>query len=210
MKEKAMPIYLVRWPDLSASLVRAEAEDHLVEILDQVANPEGCEWSVYEGPLFIDLRLPAEYSIRDERPGEPISPDQIVVGDLGPMAKESVLETIELSLAGGDDGFDTGDAVLRKAFPSVHAAIERLHASEEGAEWEGILPEADLREALHAEIARLLRASWRRAQLEKKTDPISGIAREMDMPVDLARRCAEAGLEKAEPGRNEGEPEEDE
>jgi hypothetical protein len=30
------------------------------------------------------------------------------------------------------------------------------------------------------------------------------------MPVDLARRCAEAGLEKGGPGRNEGEPEEDE
>ena len=35
-----MPIYLVRWPDLSAALVKASSEDDLVEILDEVANPE--------------------------------------------------------------------------------------------------------------------------------------------------------------------------
>jgi hypothetical protein len=49
-----MPIYLVRWPDLSASLVRAQHEDDLIDTLDQVANPDGCEWAVYKGPLFID------------------------------------------------------------------------------------------------------------------------------------------------------------
>jgi hypothetical protein len=36
-----MPIYLVRWPDLSAALVKASLEDELVEILDELANPEG-------------------------------------------------------------------------------------------------------------------------------------------------------------------------
>ena len=204
-----MPIYLVRWPDLSASLVRADDEDHLLDILDQVANPEGCEWSVYEGPLFIDLRLAAEWSIRDERPGEPVSPDQIVVGDLGPMAKKPAVETFELSLAEGDDGHDTAVAILHKAFPTVHAAIERFHASDETAEPDDVLPEADLREALHAELARLLRASWRRAQLEKKTDPISRLAWEMDLPVGLARRYAEAVLEEREPGHDEDEPQAD-
>ena len=41
-----MPLYLVRWPDLSASLVSAENDEHLLDILDQVDNPEGCEWSI--------------------------------------------------------------------------------------------------------------------------------------------------------------------
>jgi len=62
-----MPIYLVRWPDLAASLVRAQDDDELIDILDQVANPEGCEWSVYDGPLFIDFQLPVEWSIREKR-----------------------------------------------------------------------------------------------------------------------------------------------
>jgi len=35
-----MPIYLVRWPDLSASFVQAEGEAHLLDILDQVGNPD--------------------------------------------------------------------------------------------------------------------------------------------------------------------------
>jgi hypothetical protein len=65
-----MPIYLVRWPDLSASLVRAPSEEHLLDILDQTANPEGCEWEEYDGPLAIDFRLPAEWHIRDERAGD--------------------------------------------------------------------------------------------------------------------------------------------
>ena len=53
-----MPIYIVRWPDLSASLVQAEGEEHLLDILDQVGNADDCEWSIYDGPLFIDFRLP--------------------------------------------------------------------------------------------------------------------------------------------------------
>ena len=37
-----MPIYLVRWPDLSAALVKAGSEEELLDTLDQVANPKGC------------------------------------------------------------------------------------------------------------------------------------------------------------------------
>ena len=61
-----MSLYVVRWPDLSASLVRAEGEEHLLDILDQVANPDDCEWSIYEGPLFIDFRLPVKWRICEE------------------------------------------------------------------------------------------------------------------------------------------------
>ena len=54
-----MPIYLVRWPDLSAALVKASSEDELVEILEEVANPDGCTWSVYLGPLFLEFGVVA-------------------------------------------------------------------------------------------------------------------------------------------------------
>ena len=46
-----MPVYLVRWPDLSAALVKAGSEDELIGILDEVGNPDGCTWSIYRGPL---------------------------------------------------------------------------------------------------------------------------------------------------------------
>ena len=191
-----MPIYIVRWPDLTASLVRARDEDDLLDILDQVENPDGCEWSEYEGPLFIDFRLPAEWNIRDKRPGEPVAPDQVIIEDVGPMAREHVVDVLDVSLADGDDGQDTGEAILQKAFPILQAAVEKFRASDEAEERDFILPEADLREVLHAELVRMLKASWRQAQVERSTDPISKFAREMDMPVGLARRFAKAALEE--------------
>ena len=172
-----MPIYLVRWPDLSASLVRARDEDDLTDTLDQVANPDGCEWSIYEGPLFIDFRLPAAWRIEDERPGEPVAPEQVVVGDVGRLATEDVIDALELSLA-GEDGHDTAMAILRCAFPAVHAAIERLYDLDEDLASEGMVPEAEIREALRGELVRRLQWSWRQAQLLKKHDALSALARQ--------------------------------
>ncbi len=133
-----MPVYLVRWPDLSASLVRARHEADLIDTLDQVGNADGCEWSVYEGPLFIDFRLPAAWRVEEERPGEPVTPGQVVVGDVGRMATVSVVDAIELSLA-GDDGHETGMEILRTAFPVVSAAIDKLQDSDEGLASEGVV-----------------------------------------------------------------------
>jgi hypothetical protein len=204
-----MPIYLVRWPDLSASLVRASSEEELLDILDQVANPEGCEWSVYEGPLFIDFRLPVEWSVRDAGTRGPVAPEQVVIDDVSRMATEPVVETMEVSLADGDEGFDTGAEVIRLAFPEIHAAVENLYEGDEALEREGVLPEADLRKALHRELARLLRSSWRRAQLQKKGDPISSLAREMDLPVTLARKFAEIASKRKTGDEDEPDPSEE-
>src|SRR3989442_11196445 len=106
LKENVMPIYLVRWPDLSASLVQAQGEDELLDILDQVGNPDDCEWSIYNGPLFIDFRLPVEWSIQDDGRKAPAGTQQIVVGDVGRIADGNVVEAMQLSLAGGDDGYE--------------------------------------------------------------------------------------------------------
>ena len=184
-----MPIYLVRWPDLSAALVRADGEVGLLSILDQVANPEGCEWIEYDGPLALDVRLPAAWRVHPEgRPG-PVQPEEIVIGDLGPLAVQPVVEALEVSFA-GDDGWELADAILAWAFPAVHATVERLHATE-AVEPDAPLPPGELRAALHSELARMLTATWRRAQIAKSRDPMAQIARELDMPVQLARVYAE-------------------
>jgi hypothetical protein len=60
---------------------------------------------------------------------------------------------MELSLA-GDDGCATGMAILLTAFPRLHAAIEQLQESDDELAGEGVVPEATLREALHAELVR--------------------------------------------------------
>jgi hypothetical protein len=191
-----MPIYLVRWPTLTASLVRADDEDELLYLLDQAANPEGCTWSVYDGPLAIDFRLPVEWSVRDERPGEPIAPDQIVIEDLGPLAGDYVVSAMAVGVDRAAEGLRMLDKVLEEAFPNVHAAAECLF-SDEGIEEcpDGVLPEVSLRNALRADLAPLLGASWRRANLDRKTDRISTIARQLDMPIALVRGLAAEALD---------------
>lgn len=63
-----MPLYLVRWPLLSASLIQAENEDELIQHLDEVGDPSVCTWEQYDGPLWIDFELPCEIAVH--RPGQ--------------------------------------------------------------------------------------------------------------------------------------------
>jgi len=97
---------------------------------------------------------------------------------------------LELSLA-GEDGHDAGMEILRTAFPMVSAALEKLPDSDEELASEGVVPQAELRDALRGELVCRLQWPWRRAQLCKKTDALSALARQMGLPVPLARRYAE-------------------
>ena len=126
-----MLIYLVRWPDLSASLVQAESELRLLDILDQVGNADDCEWSVYEGPLFIDFRLPVEWSLEDDGRQTPVAREQVVIGNVGHMANGNIVETMQLCLADGDDGFETGAEVFRLAFPKLANTMATLPINSE-------------------------------------------------------------------------------
>jgi len=201
-----MPIYLVRWPDLSASFVQAEGEAHLLDILDQVGNPDDCEWSIYNGPLFIDLRLPVEWSVQGDRQRTPVAPEQVVLGDVGRLSSGNAVEAIELSFAGADDGYETGAEVLRLAFPKLYELIDRCSEAGSDLDGEAALPEAELREALHAELGRFLRGTWRRAKLEKKSDAISRLAREMDLSIELARTYEEIARRQQSGGRDADSP----
>ena len=58
-----MPFYIVRWPHLQASLIRAQDEDDLVYQLDESGDPRGCKWEVYDGPVWIDFELPVDVTI---------------------------------------------------------------------------------------------------------------------------------------------------
>jgi hypothetical protein len=196
-----MPLYVVRWPNLSASFVQAEGEEDLLNILDQVGNADDCEWSLYRGPLFIDFRLPVEWNIRNDRAGVPLKPQQVVIGDVSEIG--SIVEALQVSLAEGDDGYETGAELLRLAFPKLHAAIEKSYEAEEPEGIEGGLPEAKLRKALYAELERFIQASWRRAQLQNKSDTVSQLAVEMDLSVQLARKYEEIALGE---NREQGEP----
>jgi hypothetical protein len=139
--------------------------------------------------LFIDFRVPMQWSIEDPAAIQG-NPRRVVIGDIGELAGGNIIENMQLSLAEGDDGYETGAAVLRLAFPKLHAAMED-DAGDEPAGRDESVAEAGFRRALHAELDRVLNASLRRAQLEENTDAISRLARAMDLPVQLARQFHE-------------------
>jgi len=190
-----MPIYLVRWPGLSASLVRASDTDQLVLLLDEIGNADGCTWSVYDGPLFIDFSLPAEWSVEGAPSEGPVTLDQVVVGDIEPLVTAHVEDAMEVSFAEGDEGMESATEILRRAFPALHQAVERHLESDPNLDLHPSPPEGDLREALLEELRGLVQWSWRRAQQRRKTDRVSELAREIDMPEALARRFSELASE---------------
>ena len=88
-----MALYLVRWPDLSCTLVTARDEDHLGYLLDEVGNPEGCRWTEYDGPVFIDFHLPVRITIDwPEQAGRPLSPEAVQIEDLDRLAQREELQ----------------------------------------------------------------------------------------------------------------------
>ena len=104
-------------------------------------NSDDCEWSIYDGPLFIDFRLPVEWSVQGDGHRTPVAPEQIVLEDVGRLATGNAVEAIELSLASADDGYETGAEVLRQAFPKLHALIENCSQMAGEIDGEAALPE---------------------------------------------------------------------
>jgi len=64
-----MPLYFVRWGDLSISIVQARDRQQLDFILDEVGDPRGCKIRQYNGPLHIALKLDADYELEPTTPG---------------------------------------------------------------------------------------------------------------------------------------------
>lgn len=110
-----MKLYLVRWPDLSISLVHARDEDELVSTLDEVADPSGCKWKVYNGPLHLDFKLKIDFQDQSDYKKVPFRPS----------AKITALdETFEIRQYGFEDNdsdtiTDMWNAITKKAFPHL-------------------------------------------------------------------------------------------
>jgi hypothetical protein len=100
-----MTLYLVKWGDGTAALVHAEDEEHLFDILDELADPNAATWEEYEGPLWLEF----------DRPGVGL-PD----GDVDPWEASR----LAVSLADTDTGQEFNDTLLRKLHPEFHKARE--------------------------------------------------------------------------------------
>ena len=132
-----MPLYLVRWPNISASIVHAEDEDELCMILDELGDPGAAMWEEYEGPLWVEFN--PKWRERESGGFEIDDSEFCEETGYGEVLRASVAET------------DTGEQMYReltkRLFPHLHRAIEQTCAS--GMSEEAV--KARLREALERE-----------------------------------------------------------
>lgn len=162
-----MPLYVVRWPDLSAALVSAANDDDLTDILDEVGDPTGCMWTRYRGPVFVEFRLNAELNVEHDGSSRPLQRSDLQIGNVSALCQR---ETLTAAIPDADTASDMKEAITRFAFPSLHAVLE---ASEEEAE------EAAVRAAVDKDIDLLLQASWQQQQTKRRRDEVSQLAAAM-------------------------------
>lgn len=178
-----MPIYLVRWQNLSAAFVSARDEEDLLDRLDELADTEGATWSVYRGPLWIEFDVPIEFEMKRRPEGQPPTLQDITITDISKFEPPG----LEVSVAGTDTGSEMLLEVYRRAFPHLHKLFEESGLDEDP-DSEGAVKTAALED-----LKPLVEASWRIANRGRRTDEIGRLATFMRAPV----RWVEASLRRA-------------
>ncbi len=184
-----MPMYLVRWPGLVAALVTAADEDDLIDILDETSNPEGCTWSVYRGPVYLEFSLNAKVEIAEpnEPRDRPLEPAEVRLGDVDRIRERDVMTAYVPESETADRMVD---AITKRAFPALHGVLQPYRES---------LPEEEIRGALREELSVLVQASWKHQQTKRRPDQESRIAAAMGTSPRLVahwtKRAAEAEAE---------------
>jgi hypothetical protein len=164
------PIYLVRWPNLSACLVRAHDERQLKHMLDEIADPGVCEWQVYRGPLWVEFDLPVGVSHRAPDSNSPASRADLQLDNVEALLQESY--ELTPSIPGGDTGSEMHDAVLASAFPATYDALRTWRSERDGLEGnperaiEDVL--ADMRRAMLDDLKVYLEAGWRTKNVRRR------------------------------------------
>lgn len=160
-----MSIYLVRWPDLTASLVRADNEDDLTILLEQVDDPSGCKWVEYEGPLFFDFQLAVQIEVEDPNAGNsrtarPIKPGHIHLQGIERLANYGVTPLTITAVS--ETGYDMLREIMQFALP-VTAAVYWDADREFDCE--------SLEEAIREDAVRMLQESWRQGHRRDDMTP---------------------------------------
>lgn len=167
-----MPLFIVRWPNLSCSLVKADDEDEVLYIIDELGDITGARISLYDGPVFLDITLPTDkpYPIKDGVEHSPLTSEDIEIGDVSRIAEGE----FPVVIAPCDTGGDMLRAMREAAFPHLHAALEE-HWDEPN------VPAVE--EAIRAEALVAAQASWRETALWTHGTEDEQLAALMGMPV---------------------------
>lgn len=176
-----MPLYIVRWPNLSATLIRADDEDHLQELLDEIGDPGAAIWEKYNGPVWIEF----EPKRRESEPGK-----FVIATDLN--ARTGPGDILPPGEAMTDTCTEMYWTILKRLFPHLHVALQETAGSDLTDEQaRQILTEALSREEWHGA------AYHERAKSYADSDSIMGSAGLTVLPRNIEDAIL-AGLETAE------------
>ncbi|MDY0004854.1 MAG: hypothetical protein RBU30_26385 [Polyangia bacterium] len=172
-----MPIYVVRWPEPLVSLISARDEEELMYRLDEAADPGGCTWQVYKGPIWVDFELPVKIDIGDPKDKRrPLAPEDVEV-DVGGLA-QNPWQLVPTDPQAGDTPHEMYDRIRRFAFPALQRILENPPDGD---------PESldldTVKAAVTEDLQPLLEYTWRQAQLEARDDPEAELMRQMGVTV---------------------------
>jgi hypothetical protein len=168
-----MPLFLVRWPHLRASIIRARDEEHLKDILDEVDDPGGCTWSLYRGPLWVDFWVPVEFVPKFREDGLPMTSDEFELKGV-----EALVDDVRMKVSAERDSetsLQMETAVLEKAFPATAKLAESSY--EAGGKV------AELETALREDLKPLLQYDWRLANEQRAEGPEAEARRTLGVSV---------------------------
>lgn len=165
-----MPLYIVRWPNLSCSLIKARSKHDALYIIDELGNTTGVEITRYNGPVFFDFTLPTDrpYPIKDDVDHAPLTDADVEIGDVSRIAEGEFPVVIPCA----ESAIEMRDAIIATAFPHLHRALQEDEVSVEAVE-----------EAIRKEALVAVKASWREAGLWAHGTEDEQLAALLGMPV---------------------------
>jgi hypothetical protein len=179
------PLWLVRWPDLSAALIRAHSKHEVRMTMDELADPGGCDIQPYEGPLWFELELPAKIRFPDAGGRDvihPLEPKDVTIERANSLLDPGRI--LDVSFGPTETGAETHDALLDRAFPVIAQARQELDLDAAPTK----KSKARIREAAMQELAPLFRRSWRGVTQQRRAaagDPDAVLRELLGVTVDL-------------------------
>ena len=181
-----MPLYLVRWPNLDLALVRADDEDHLKNILDEVSDPACATWQVYRGPLYIGFKSLIELKFAEPEEDAPLTADDVELKGVGKALRQLHMHDPEVQEAlDTETGAAMYNTFVKKAFPHIYRVMERMIGSSGKKEAEA------LKQAAMKELEPLFAYSRRAHEVQSGDDPASQLLKQMGL-VELTPSMQES------------------
>lgn len=123
-----VPLYLVRWPGLRVSLIRARTESELMSAIDEVDFPRNCTWRRYSGPLWVDFEFPAGFDVEGIGPSS-LRPEQVSPKLFPGALKGRLSPTIPLEPL---DGEEMISALMTQGLPTIGGLFRRASRPTKG------------------------------------------------------------------------------